>query len=284
MSFVHSQTLHGGIQLVLTELRRKYWILGRRNFIRKVIMKCVICARHKGRTAIQLMADLPESRVISHRPFLHTGMDLCGPIYLRTWKIRGSKIYKGYIIIFICMSVKAVHLEPVIDESTEAFLMAFQRFVARRGFCSDLYSDNGRNFVGARRVLSEDEQHFMQTLNKNIMDEMTNQGVNFHFNPPSAPSFGGLWERNIKSLKHHLKRVIGEESITYDELATLLARIESFLNSRPLLPITDDPDDFNFLTPGHYLIGGPLTAIPEPNLLDQKILPIYRYRTMQKKS
>lgn len=102
----HHATLHGGIQLTVSNLRQNYWILGGRNEIGKSIRNCFTCARVRGQTATQLMANLPEQRVsISTRPFLHTGMDLCGPIPLKLSTKRVSKILKGYIALFICMSV-----------------------------------------------------------------------------------------------------------------------------------------------------------------------------------
>lgn len=102
----HSLMLHAGTQLTLAETRRKYWILGGRNCVRKMIKNCLICARYKGQTATQLMADLPSARVTQcHRPFLHAGVDLCGPLTVRTSKKPGSKIYKGYVALFICMAV-----------------------------------------------------------------------------------------------------------------------------------------------------------------------------------
>lgn len=62
----------------------------------------------------------------------------------------------------------------------------------------------------------------------------------------------------MKAVKHHLRRTIGETRLTF-------AEVEACLNSRPLEALTDD---FNALTPGHFLVGGPLLAIPEPSLLD----------------
>ncbi|EFN69637.1 hypothetical protein EAG_00358, partial [Camponotus floridanus] len=61
----------------------------------------------------------------------------------------------------------------------------------------------------------------------------------------------GLWEAAVKSVKHHLRRVVGDAKLTYEEMATLLAQVESCLNSRPLQPMSDDPEDLEALTPGH---------------------------------
>lgn len=285
INHAHRQTLHGGAQLTLAYLRKCYWVLNGRNTVRTKIHKCIVCHRQRGETVQQLMADLPACRVRQPiRPFVQTGVDLCGPITIRTSKLRGSKVHKGYIALFICMAVKAVHLEPVVDASSEGFLMAFQRFVSRRGLCTDLYADNGTNFVGAKRILQQDELEYLQLIHTELVNTLANKGVTFHFNPPSAPSFGGLWESNIRCVKHHLIRTMGDGSMTYDDLATVLTRIESCLNSRPLIPMTNDPEDFTYITPGHFMIGDSLLAIPEPNLIDEKVTPTDRYRMMLKRT
>ncbi|CAB0030524.1 unnamed protein product [Trichogramma brassicae] len=55
----------------------------------------------------------------------------------------------------------------------------------------------------------------------------------WHFNPPSSPHFGGLWESGVKSVKYHLKRMVGDRSFTFEEFSTLLAQIEAILNFAP---------------------------------------------------
>ncbi|XP_046976437.1 uncharacterized protein LOC124542541 [Vanessa cardui] len=86
-------------------------------------------------------------------------------------------------------------------------------------------------------------------------------GVTWHFNTPAWPSAGGLWEAAVKSTKHHLKRVLGEQKLTFEEFTTLLNQIEACLNFRPLCALTENKDD-SFLTPGHFLVGGPLLSPP----------------------
>ncbi|GFV72431.1 integrase catalytic domain-containing protein [Trichonephila clavipes] len=85
-----------------------------------------------------------------------------------------------------------------------------------------------------------------------------------------SPNFGGLWESGVKSFKTHLKRVAGSSNLTLEEFITLLAEIEAVLNSRPLSPLSSDFDDFETLSPGHFLIGRPVTAIVEPQLINAK--------------
>ena len=107
---------------------------------------------------------------------------------------------------------------------------------------------------------------------------LSNDSTEWRFNPPSAPHFGGKWESGVKSVKHHLRRIIGDTSLTFEELTTLLAQIEAVLNSRPLCPLSDDAADISALTPAHFLIGSPLVTIPEPSLLD---VPVNRLSRLQ---
>ncbi|KAL6416444.1 hypothetical protein ACFW04_013469 [Cataglyphis niger] len=216
------------------------------------------------------MGDLPRLRVTPARPFLRTGVDYAGPIQLRTTKGRGHRSYKAFIAVFVCLSTKAVHLEVVSDYSADAFLAALRRFTARRGLCRSLQSDCGTNFVGADAQL----RAFFTASNpaqRRIADQLANDRIQWRFNPPSAPHFGGLWEAAVKSLKHHLRRVLGESTLTYEEMSTLLAQIEACMNSRPLQALSDDPDDLAALTPGHFLVGTALNALPEPCLVDAPI-------------
>ena len=85
--------------------------------------------------------------------FSHVGVDYARPILLRTTAGRGHKSYKGYIAVFVCFSTKAIHLEAVSSYDTKHFMLAFKRFIARRGLCSDIYSDCGTNFFGASNEL-----------------------------------------------------------------------------------------------------------------------------------
>ncbi|KMQ88133.1 hypothetical protein RF55_12431 [Lasius niger] len=110
---------------------------------------------------------------------------------------------------------------------------------------------------------------------------MANNRTQWPFNPPAASHFGGLWEAVVKSAKHHLRRVIGNATLTFEEMTTLLTQIEACLNSRPLSPLTDDPEDLTALTPGHLLIGTALTAVPEPFLQDVSANRLSRWQLLQ---
>ena len=97
-------------------------------------MKAVIaCYKFKVQASQQLMGELPSARVQPLRPYLTTGVDYARPVALRLVTIRSKTITKGYIAIFVCLVTKDVHIEVVKSLSTEAFLAALRRFIARRG-------------------------------------------------------------------------------------------------------------------------------------------------------
>lgn len=260
----HHKNHHAGAQLLLATLQQRYWILGARDAVRSQIGKCILCTRLKAKITEQMMADLPAARVTPSRPFSKTGVDFAGPFKLKTILARGTRHYKAYAAIFVCFSTRAVHLEAVSGLTTQAFLAALERFSSTRGKPSDIYSDCGTNFVGADRQLTDFLQWTKET--KGIADELATQGVHWHFNPPSAPHFGGLWEAGVKSMKYHLNRIVGNHTLNFEEFMTVLKKVEAILNSRPLCELSSDPTDYAPLTPGHFLIGDALNALPEPDL------------------
>lgn len=257
----HKQVLHGGNQLTTAQIRHEFWIIGCKRAVKAYIHSCVRCHRFKATAATQLMGNLPLDRTRSMvKPFSYTGTDFAGPILMRMSKNGRIKPIKGYIAIFICFSTRAVHIEAVTDLTAEAFIASFQRFIARRGNVLKLYSDNGGNFVKAQKILGIESEAALKDYNESIRTELANHSTKFYFNPPSAPWFGGLWERNIGSIKFHLKRTIGERVLTYEEMSTVLTQIEACLNSRPICKLNENPDELQILTPGHFLIGSAITA------------------------
>lgn len=127
------------------------------------------------------MGSLPSARCNPSRPFTHTGLDYAGPIQLRVSKGRGNKSYKGWITVFVCFATKAIHIEAVSDLTSEGFLAAFKRFTARRGLCSDLYSDNGINFVGANTILQKELKSAIMKVQSAVHDTLSKDGTTWHF-------------------------------------------------------------------------------------------------------
>ncbi|XP_011688836.1 PREDICTED: uncharacterized protein LOC105450600 [Wasmannia auropunctata] len=228
------------------------------------------------------MGQLPTTRVSPNRPFAHSGIDYAGPFVTKTWKGKNARTYKSYIAVFVCFSTSAVHLELVTDYTAEAFIAAYKQFTSRRGICTTLSSDCGTTLKGAdaelRRLFSQSTKE-----STNLATLLANDGTQWKFNPPSAPHFGGKWEAGVKSVKYHLHRVVGDTLLTYEEMTTLLSQVESVLNSRLLCPLTEDPDDLNVLTPGHFLLGSAPVIVPEPSLEMVKSSRLSRWQLVRQK-
>ena len=166
--------------------------------------------------------------------------------------------------------------------TTEACIAALKRFVARRGVPAAIFSDNGTNFIGARKELIQLKLILAKRRNS-VSQFATNLGTQWTMIPPRAPHFGGLWEAGVKAVKLHLKKIMGntilsyEEFLTlviqiegigntilsYEEFLTLVIQIEGILNSRPLSPMSSEPNDLEPLTPGHFLMGTCPNSLPE---------------------
>ena len=264
--YFHELNHHSGIQNTIYAVREKYWPINCKNQTKQIIHDCIPCFRAKPRLCTYKMGDLPSVRVRQSRPFNNVGVDYCGPFYIKEKKWRNQKFIKCYVAIFICMAVKAVHIEIVEDLTTESFLAALSRFISRRGVSENIYSDNGTQFKGANNKLEELYKLFQTSEFKKDLVSYTNKfKIKWHFIPPEAPNFGGLWESNVKQFKHHFKRVAADKRFTIMEFATLSTEIEAILNSRPLTQISDDVNDYRALTPGHFLIGDALRGLPEPS-------------------
>ncbi|GFT20417.1 integrase catalytic domain-containing protein [Trichonephila clavipes] len=262
----HIAHLHAGPTLLAHVLRQSHWIVGSRKLINKCIRKCLKCNKFKTSTTTpQLMGNFPKHRATLERPFFSCGIDYAGPVLIKCNKGRGTKSTKGYIALFVCLATKAVHIEAVGDLTTDSFIAALRRFSARRGAPRHIYSDNGTNFVGARRKLDEIRKLWLSLpTNEAISYYLSKSSIDWHFIPPSSPHFGGIWESGIRSVKFHLKRVLGETILTFEELTTLLTQIEGLLNSRPLSYVNDsDIECISTLTPSHFLTGDVLLSVPE---------------------
>lgn len=259
-------------------LRRSYWVIDGQKEASQFVKRCVTCFRFKARPTTQQMAALPAARVEPSRPFKHTALDYSGAVMVRSAKGRGHHATKAYFCVFVCLATKAVHIELVSDLTTLAFIAAYERFGARRGLCTDIYSDNATNFVGASAVFLRSER---KLFDAQIQTALANRGTTWHFSPPLSPHFNGLAESAIRSVKHHLRRVIGDSTLTFEEMTTILTKVEACLNSRPLHPISNDPNDLEVLTPAHFLIGEPIVTMPQCSTIDPNPSLLTRWKLTQ---
>lgn len=275
----HESTIHGTIHLTMARIRQNFWILNCRNEVKCHIHNCRRCFRQNPKPISQLMAPLPAFKVRPPRfAFVHCGLDFAGPIYIKCSERRNASMVKAYICVFVCMVSKATHLELVGDLSSAKFILALRRMMARRGICKDIYCDQGTNFVGASNELPLLLMQAKSSVSIEIAKLFEKDGTTFHFVPPSAPNWGGQWESFVKLTKYHLNRMTSHFKFTFEEMTTILSQIEVCLNSRPLCPMTNDPDDCDPLTAGHLIIGTAMNLIPEASLLSLKETTLDRFQ------
>lgn len=260
MDMAHRVNLHGGTQVAMQWIRQRFWIPQLRDGLKHYTRRCMRCVQNKPPTQEQLMADLPADRVNPGDPFEVSGVDYAGPFAVKHMDKDGGTILvtKMWVALFVCMKVKAVHLELVTDLTSSKFIDCYEKFVNRRGPCYKLYSDNGTSFTGAEKEIS---RAYKEWRNDGTVDKLAAKGTRWIFMTPGAPQ-GGIYEAAVKSMKFHLKRIVGPRTMEFYQLTTLLTSIEAVLNSRPLTQLTDDPSDLQALTPGHFLINRAFRAPP----------------------
>ena len=201
----HEDTLHGGGQLVLNTMREEIWIIGGRDLVRQFIRGCMRCVRFSQQPTSQFMADLPTERITPAKPFAQCGIDFAGP-----FEIKEAEVSKIYVAVFVCLATKAIHLEMVTRLTKEAGILSLKRFTARRGNSEKILSDNGSNFIGARNDLIKIKELLDKNgTDKSVVSFVNSQGTEWVTIPSRAPHFGGLWEAAVKSLKRHMRKVIG---------------------------------------------------------------------------
>ncbi|XP_068712813.1 uncharacterized protein [Montipora foliosa] len=139
----HKRVMHGGVKLTLTELRARFWIVQGRQFVKKLLYKCVICRKLEGRPyQAPPSPPLPEFRVKECPPFAYTGVDFAGPLYVKNHTGPQQKVW---ICLYTCCVTRAIHLDLVPSLNTSAFLRSLRRFSARRGTPLLMVSDNGKS-------------------------------------------------------------------------------------------------------------------------------------------
>ena len=249
----HEKIKHQGRGMTSNEIRAcGFWIVGGSNAVGKLIGKCVTCRKLRAPVKEQIMATLPEDRLAITPPFTNSAVDYFGP-----WIIKlGRKKVKRYGVLFTCLASRAIHLETATSLETDSFINALRRFICRRGPMRQLRSDQGTNFVGARREL------------KQALDEMDHEKVKSHLlkencdwfefkmNVPTASHMGGVWERQIKSVRNVLDSLLRKNGAQLDDesLRTLMCEAEAIVNGRPLtVDSLNDPDSVIPLTPNHIL-------------------------------
>ncbi|XP_055643771.1 uncharacterized protein LOC129779977 [Toxorhynchites rutilus septentrionalis] len=256
----HRRFRHANAETVVNELRQRFYIPQIRSVVRKETKNCQWCKIRNATPRMPRMAPLPSARLASCvRPFTYTGLDFFGPLMVKV----GRSSVKRWIALFTCLTVRAVHVEVAHSLSTDSCVKGVRRFLCRRGFPAEIYSDNGTNFQGAERILKEQ----LRAVHEGLAATFTSTTTKWIFIPPAAPHMGGAWERMVRSVKtamitaYNNDRKLDEES-----LQTFVIEAESIVNSRPLTYLPLDSGESEALTPNHLLLGSS-TGVRQPSIL-----------------
>ena len=242
--------------MMKAKLRDQYIIIGLGRLIRDVRARCTTCKKARAQVAQQQMAPLPVFRQGEKlKAFDSVGIDFAGPFHLRVG--RGKIRKKSYILVMTCMTTRAVHLEATGGMETYHVINAISRFCDVRGVPSKIISDNQTSFTRANKDLIE----WYASIDWKEVERKT--GSNFHysagiewiFNPPHAPHFGGAFEIMVKAVKRALKDCASSADLDEEEFRTLVSKVASLLNNRPIQAFVPlDSEDLEVLTPNHFLI------------------------------
>jgi hypothetical protein len=236
---------HSGTEWVVSLIRRVFWVTRIRGIVKSVASGCILCKKLFSPTVQQKMADLPQQRIEAyHPPFSFVGIDCFGPFLVK----RARSEVKRYGCLFCCFSTRAIHLELLDSLDCDSFVNAFRRFTARRGQPQEVFSDNGTNFIAGSKIIAKKAE---------------SSCIRWHFNPPTASHFGGVWERLIRTVRKVFSAVVpGNARLSDETLRTVFCEVESIVNSRPITHVSDDPNDPAALSPNQLIMLNRLPSVP----------------------
>lgn len=259
----HGKTFHQGRSTTQALIRSAgFWIVGSSKAVCDYIHNCTTCRKLRRPSEGQKMADLPADRLEPSPPFTHIGVDTFGPFHV---KDRRSEL-KRYGLVITCLYSRAIHIEMMDDLSTDEFINALRRLISVRGSVRVIRCDNGTNFIGAENALKAE---LKSAPLKPFTDE---QQITFKFNPPNSSHFGGVWERQIRTIRSVLNGIMltRKHRLTSSTLRTVFCEITTIINSRPI-SVEDLNDPFaTVITPNHLLtMKGPDGLAPAGDFNDE---------------
>ena len=239
----HKNCKHLGVSSTISNIRKSgYWIPQIRSIVKSVLSKCILC---KKMNSLAFKYPKPTNyfkpKVNFVKPFLHTGMDFTGHIFVKL----GDSLVKMYLLVFTCLNIRAVHLELVPSMSCKDFLLAFVRFCNSCCIPECIYSDNASSFLLAMGIISKSH------VDNDFTSYLVRNSIRHIKIPLYSAWVGSAWERMIRTIKSSLHKVIGRKHVDYFNLITVLSEIQHAINSRPLTYV--DSDNLNIISPNSFL-------------------------------
>lgn len=272
----HEEVKHQGRGITQNEVRSNgFWIISGSRTVQNIIKRCVTCRKLRRPTEEQKMANLPDDRTEPSAPFSFCGMDCFGPYIIK----KGRQEIKRYGLIITCLCCRGIHIEMLDDMSTDALINALRCFIAIRGHVRQIRCDQGSNFIGAK---NEFEAAGKPAKLEQFLSE---KQCEFLLNSPSSSHAGGVWERQIRTVRSILDATILLSNGRLDDasLRTFFYEAMSIVNSRPLtVDSINDQDAPEPLTPNHLITMKSKVALPPPGQFVKEDLYITkRWRRVQ---
>ncbi|EYC41341.1 hypothetical protein Y032_0573g167 [Ancylostoma ceylanicum] len=243
---VHTSLYHQGVYSTVAHLCTRFFIPFTYGNVGKFLSTCVICKEVT--SCPQQYPDtssLPAERVTISRPFQKVGLDYLGPIYCRDTGDINSKVW---ICLITCMATRALHLEVVNSDSTQDFLLAFRRFLVRRGTPELVYTncatDDGKEALN--------KIFFEHGLWDKIQQFSTIYKITWKFVTCVSPWKEGFYERLVALFKSAFSKALGDRLLKQDQLHTVVVEIEKIINSRPITPYCEKSSLIQVLRPHDF--------------------------------
>ena len=214
---------HAGQERILVKVRQKFWIRKGWASFGPILSSCWKCRRQKAQPQIQQMTDLSESRVSpGEPPFTRDGVYYFGSFCVKRAR-RQVKCY-GCVFTYLAIRARAVYLEVAHSLDTSSFINTLQRSIARQGSPSAIRSENGTNFVGAKREIHKAISEWNQDK---ISDHLCKPSPDGSLTPvapvaPVASHMGGVWERQIRTIRSILNCILTQLPLGDEGLVTML--------------------------------------------------------------
>ncbi len=279
----HKRLQHPRISVMMSVLSQYYFIPGVIAYLKLIIRSCPTCRRANESTLQQQLGMLPAYRTTpALSAFTYVGIDFAGPFTIQEGSVRKPAKLKVYICLFICLKTRAVYIETCRTIETREFMEKFRKFCNIRGTPSEVFTDNGANFLGAANEVHKIQQ-LLEKSKEQIINTASQQGIKWHYIPARTPHFGGIWEAGIKAMKQWLKKIISPHPLRQDELEVILADVSAIMNSRPICTLeATELDDDLVLTPGHFLVGRNIQVPPQAAASQAKITNLRRWQLVQR--
>ena len=243
---VHHRNYHCSQTETFYLLRQKYYLLGGRNTVKKVVSRCIQCQKATKLPLTQKMAPLPEERSSMAIPFSTSGIDVFGDFKTKV----GRYEKKRWVLIVTCFSTRAVALFPLADMTLDSVILALIKMQSQYPTLKKIVSDNGSNFKGASRELREARESWNE---QEAVEKLSDHGIDWTFGPAYCGSWGGVWERLIGLIKNSFRASMNGRKLNVEQFDAMCAGVTGVINRRPLTRPENWKDGMIVMSPSNLL-------------------------------